>query len=55
MKRDFLIRNLDLNVPGGGGGGNGAPSKGHLVDVVVARAFKISQGEVGSGCWSNRS
>lgn len=26
------------SVPGGGGGGNGAPSQGHLVDVIVAGA-----------------
>lgn len=42
-------------IPGGGGGGNGTPSQGHLVDVVVAGAIEISQGEVGASCCSNRS
>lgn len=42
-------------VPGGGGGGYGTPSKGHLVDVVVAGAVQISQGEVGAGCCGNGS
>lgn len=36
-------------VPGGGGGGDGAPSQGHLVDVIVAGAVQVSQGEVGAG------
>lgn len=36
-------------IPGGGGGCDGAPSQGHLVDVIVARAVQLGQGEVRAG------
>lgn len=44
-----------LCVPGRRGGGDGTPSQGHLVDVIVAGAVQISQGEVGTGRCSHWS
>lgn len=41
-------------LPGGRGGGDGASSQGHLVDVVVSRAVQVGQGEVGAGRCSHR-
>ena len=35
-------------LPGGRGGGDGAPSQGHLVDVVVSGAVQVGKGEVGA-------
>lgn len=52
---DWLSGCTCTGLPGGRGGGDGAPSQGHLVDVVVSGAVQVGQGEVGAGSRSHRS